>query len=90
MRRVAAAFAILLQIIIVINIWKINPKLKQFNKFTVGVLLYVVGLSLFGMGLYQLNSYFGGIGIIMWIAIGAMPFLVGSIILLSLPTASKP
>ena len=82
---VLCVLADLMQIVLVINAWKNNPILKQSNKLNVGVLLYVAGLSLFGVGLYQRSSYFGGIGTIVWLAIGALPFLVGSIILLRLP-----
>ncbi len=81
--------AIFIQIIIILSYWKHNPKTKRIKKFTVGVLLLAVALMLFGIGVYHKNSYFGGIGIIMWLAIGAVPFVISSLILLTIPNAPK-
>jgi hypothetical protein len=81
--------AILLQIFIILKFWKRNPTYKQPKKFTIAVLLLATALALFGVGLIQLNSYFGGIGIFMWLAAGLVPFLSSGVILLTIPTAVK-
>lgn len=84
-----SVIAVILQIFIILSFWKSNPALKQTKKFIVGVLLFVLALILFGIGLYQFKSYFGGIGLITWLVMGAVPFVTSSFILLTIPTASK-
>jgi len=86
---VLSVLAIFIQIINIDNNWKNNPSQKQSTKFIIGVSLFILSLILFGIGLYQLNSYFGSIGIIMWLIIGGVPFLASSFILLTIPTVPK-
>ena len=86
---VLSVVAVFIQIFIILGYWKSNPTLKQTKKFMLGVLLFVLALILFGIGLYQFKSYFGGIGLIMWLAIGAVPFVICSFILFTIPTSPK-
>lgn len=86
---ILSVFAIFIQIFFILNYWKSNPTQKQTKKFMLGISLFILALILFGIGLYQFNSYFGGIGIIMWLAIGAVPFVLSSFILFTIPTAPK-
>jgi hypothetical protein len=86
---ILSVIAVFIQIFIILSYWKTNPTLKQTKKFMVGILLLVAAIILFGIGLYQRNSYFGGIGIIMWLAIGAVPFAISSFILLTIHTSPK-
>jgi hypothetical protein len=86
---ILSVFAISIQIFFILNYWKNNPTQKQTTRFTTGCLLFLLALIFFGIGLYQINSYFGGIGLIMWLIIGAVPFVISSLILLTIPTAPK-
>ncbi len=86
---VLSVFAVLVQIFFILRFWQRNPSNKQSKKFIIGVVLYAISLVLFGIGLYEFHTYFGGIAIIMWLVIGSLPFLAGSLILLSISTAQK-
>ena len=87
---VLSAIAIFVQIFFILNYWNNNnPTQKQSTKFRAGCLLLLLALVFFGIGLYQFNGYFGGIGIIMWLIIGAVPFIISSLLLLTIPTARK-
>lgn len=86
---ILSVLAIFIQIFIILGYWKNNPTQRQTTKFTLGVSILMVALVLFGIGLYQFNSYFGGISLIMWLIIGAVPFAISSLLLLTVPTAPK-
>jgi hypothetical protein len=86
---ILSIIAIFIQIFIILGYWKNNPAQKQRTKFTLGIILFTVALIIFGLSLHQLHSYFGGIGIIMWLIIGAIPFAVSSFALLTIPTTTK-
>ena len=64
------------------------PTKRQPKKLALGTTLFLASLICFSIGLCQFNSYFGGVSLDLWLAIGMIPLLAGSIVLFTIPTSS--
>lgn len=80
---ILAIISLILQIFIVASAWKKYPKIKQHNKFIVGIVFFVIALFILGNTLRAVNL----LEDVQWIGAGAVLLILSGLLLFGLHTA---